>query len=125
LGELDFAVAFADRPDGGSLGPDEQTEIVLRYADASGRRFPSFIDQLFWPRREAVRQLRNRSTAINITTEDVRTLTDRWQVIYGYLEVPAHADQTDSPGPGRPEGLLDVGGEQVQVEPAVLERFES
>lgn len=103
LGDLDLAVTFADRLDDGSLGPDEQTEIVLRYAHASGRRFASFIDRLFWPRREAVLQLRNRSTVINITAEDVRTLTDRWQVIYRYPEVPAHPDQSGSPRSGRPD----------------------
>jgi len=28
--------------------------------------------------------LRNRSAAINLTVENVRTLTDRWEVVYSY-----------------------------------------
>lgn len=103
LGDLDLAVTFTDRLDEGSLGPDEQTEIVLRYAHASGRRFASFIDRLFWPRQEAVLLLRNRSTAINVTTEDVRDLTDAWQVVYRYPDVHPHPDQAGSPSPGRPD----------------------
>jgi hypothetical protein len=28
--------------------------------------------------------LRNRSATINLTVENVRTLTDRWEVVYSY-----------------------------------------
>jgi hypothetical protein len=44
---------------------------VLRYASASGRLFPTYIDTILWPQTEAVQILRNRSTAMSITTENV------------------------------------------------------
>jgi hypothetical protein len=81
LGDLDLSVAFHSRiPD--RAGTDGRTKILLSYARASGRSFNTFLDQLFWPEHEALLMLRNRSAAINITLENVRTLTDRWQVVY-------------------------------------------
>jgi hypothetical protein len=83
LGDLDLGVAFRSRiPD--PTGTDGRTTILLGYARASGRRFNTFLDQLFWPEHEALLMLRNRSAAINITLENVRTLTDRWEVVYSY-----------------------------------------
>jgi hypothetical protein len=61
---------------------DEHTATLLAYARASGRQFNTFIDRLFWPEHEAILQLRNRSAMINITTEDVGSLTDRWETVY-------------------------------------------
>ena len=83
LGDLDLAVVFRSRiPD--TISGGENTEILLSYARASGRRFNTFIDRLFWPQHEALLMLRNRSAAINITLENVRNLTDRWEVVYSY-----------------------------------------
>jgi predicted nucleotidyltransferase len=81
LGDLDVAVVFRSRiPE--RAAPDEHTEMLLAYASASGRRFDTFIDRLFWPRQEAMLILRNRSAVINITPEDVRSLTDRWEIVH-------------------------------------------
>jgi hypothetical protein len=83
LGDLDLAVAFRSRiPD--PTGTDGRAKILLGYARASGRSFNTFLDQLLWPEHEALLMLRNRSAAINITLENVRTLTDRWEVVYSY-----------------------------------------
>jgi hypothetical protein len=83
LGDLDLAVVFRSRiPD--TTSTEEFTEILLSYAHASGRRFNTFLDMLSWPDHEALLTLRNRSAAINITLENVRTLTDRWEVVYSY-----------------------------------------
>jgi len=65
------------------------TEVARAFADAgylraSGRRFRNLLDALSWPEQEALQILRNRSAVINITREDVRTLTDRWEVVYSY-----------------------------------------
>ena len=67
--------------------PEQQSQdmfnkSVQAYGRASGRTFASFLDMMLWPRKEAIQHLRNRSTALNITTEDVRTLTDKIRVIY-------------------------------------------
>lgn len=85
LGDLDLAVSFVSRLPAEATR-DEHTEQLLAYARASGRRFASFVDRLFWPQQEALLILRNRSAAINITCEDVRTLTGRWQIVYPVSE---------------------------------------
>jgi predicted nucleotidyltransferase len=83
LGDLDLGVAFHSRiPD--PTGADGRTKILLSYAKASGRSFNTLLDQLFWPEQEALLTLRNRSGVINITVENVRTLTDRWELVYSY-----------------------------------------
>jgi hypothetical protein len=83
LGDLDLGVAFRSRtPDTPST--EDQSEIRLGYARASGRRFSTFLDTLSWPEHEALLILRHRSAAINITQENVRNLTDRWEVIYSF-----------------------------------------
>jgi predicted nucleotidyltransferase len=81
LGDLDLAVVLTSclPPD---LDPEKHTAIALRYARSSGRRFSTLVDELCWPETEAIRTLRGRSPAINITTEDLRRLTDRARVVY-------------------------------------------
>ena len=54
------------------------------YAKASGRPFNNLLDALSWPDKEALMILRNRSAVINLTDENVRTLTDRWEVVYSF-----------------------------------------
>ncbi len=81
LGDLDLAVTFRSRI-ASTATRDQHTAILLAYARASGRQFNTFLDRLFWPEHEAILQLRNRSAVINITTEDVTALTDRWEVVY-------------------------------------------
>jgi hypothetical protein len=61
---------------------------ALEYARASGRSFSAFPDRLFWPARELRMILKNRSPAIRITDEDVRELTDRFEVVYAVGEDP-------------------------------------
>ena len=59
---------------------------ILRYATASGRSFPSYIDKILWPQTEAVQILRKRSAAINITMEDIDQLTDKVETVYSISE---------------------------------------
>lgn len=42
----------------------------------------TYVDQLTWPLGELIQQLRNRSAAIQITTEDIDRLTEDTRVIY-------------------------------------------
>lgn len=67
----------------GGVSPDPwRRHICLRAA--SGCPFHDLFGRLSWAEVEAVRILRNRSAVINITREDVRTLTDRWEVVFSY-----------------------------------------
>jgi len=80
LGDLDIAATLthwpqqADRKDWNNRCED--------HLQASGRNFSSLVDRLCWPEDEAQMMLRNRSAAINITTEDIRNLTTRFAVVY-------------------------------------------
>jgi len=78
LGDLDVAVSTVRRDTSGQRYVDR----VLEYAKASGRTFSAFHDRLFWPARELRMILKNRSSAISITDEDIRRLTDRFEVVY-------------------------------------------
>lgn len=74
LGDVDVELALGQR----TTDPQE----LLRYGTASGRSFSTFTDHLLWPRKEAALILKNRSTAINITMEDIDQLTDKAKIIY-------------------------------------------
>jgi hypothetical protein len=87
LGDLDLGITFRS-PIPATVTRDEHTAILLAYARASGRQFNTFLDRLFWPEHEAVLQLRNRSAVINITSEDVPSLTDRWEIVYPANSTP-------------------------------------
>lgn len=91
LGDVDVELVLGNRV--------SDPEVILDYAASSGRSFGSFIDRLFWPQSEAVRFLRNGSTAINITREDIERLTDKFVAIYSIFE-----DSAAIPPPATPEG---------------------
>lgn len=74
LGDVDIELSYGRRI------TDPKT--VSDYAKASGRTFNTYLDQLTWPLDELIQQLRNRSAAIKITTEDIDRLTDDTKVIY-------------------------------------------
>lgn len=94
LGDLDLAVSMVFRETDGH----RCTERTLAYARASGRSFPDFVDQLYWPQTELIRILKNRSTAINITTEDLTALTDTFRCVYRVGDDPGAIQ----PPPGAP-----------------------
>jgi predicted nucleotidyltransferase len=84
LGDLDLAVSTVRRDTAG----ERYVDRALEYARASGRSFSAFHDRLFWPARELRMILRNRSPAISITNEDIRKLTDRFEVVYAVGDDP-------------------------------------
>jgi predicted nucleotidyltransferase len=84
LGDLDLAVTVVRRETDG----ERHVDRVLEYARASGRSFGVFIEQLFWPSRELMMILKNRSPAISITREDIRELTDRFKTVYTVHDDP-------------------------------------
>jgi predicted nucleotidyltransferase len=84
LGDLDLAISTVRRDTNGQRYVDN----VLEYARASGRSFSAFHDRLLWPSRELRMILKSRSSAISITDEDVRKLTDRIEVVYAVASDP-------------------------------------
>ena len=65
--------------------PDSaSSQALLAFARSSGRRFSSFMDELFWAEKELKQVLRNRSGHINLHTEDISRFTDDWQVVYSH-----------------------------------------
>ena len=84
LGDLDLAVSTVRRDTDGERYVDK----VLEYARTSGRSFSAFHDRLFWPARELQMILKNRSPAISITNEDIRKLTNRFEVAYAVGDDP-------------------------------------
>jgi predicted nucleotidyltransferase len=83
LGDLDLAVTMVRRWEG-----ELYVTQALDLAHASGRSFGTFIEQLQWPRRELYLLLKNRASAISITQEEVRRLTDRFEVVYRIEDDP-------------------------------------
>lgn len=84
LGDLDLAVTIVRRDTDGQRYVDK----VLEYTRASGRNFSTFHDQLFWPTRELWMILKNRSSAISVTDEDIQRLTDRFEIVYAVEDDP-------------------------------------
>jgi hypothetical protein len=85
LGDLDLAIEFLDLG-GPQLSTADYAKRADDYARASGRRFPTVLDQLGWSRHEAMMLLRARSPYIHVAEEDVERLTDRWETVF---EAPA------------------------------------
>lgn len=84
LGDVDLAVSTVRR----DIDGQRYVDRALEYARASGRGFSTFTERLFWPARELRMILKNRSPAISITDEDVRALTDRFEVVYAVAGDP-------------------------------------
>jgi predicted nucleotidyltransferase len=78
LGDLDIAVSTVRRETDGRRFIDS----VLTYTRESGRRFGTYSERLGWPERELRMFLKNRSTAVSITDEDVSAITNRFEVVY-------------------------------------------
>lgn len=103
LGDVDVELSFGMRT-------RDHTRISA-YARASGKAFRSFMAEVTWPQVDLVQRLKNRSTAINITLEDIDNITDRSVTIYTIADdtsaVPAPAEAslplTNPVQPGRPQ----------------------
>lgn len=124
LGDLDLGVTFRSRI-ASTATADEHTATLLAYARASGRQFNTFLDRLFWPEHEAILHLRNRSAVINITTEDVGSLTDRWETVYRASSAPTlpspslifvHTDADDPTEAAIAAAVANAALEGIRVE---------
>lgn len=83
LGDLDINITILRR-----ITQDDYMERTLAYANASGRRFNDMIERMTWPQRELTLLLKNRSTAISITSEDLAQLTERSHNVYRIEDDP-------------------------------------
>lgn len=73
LGDVDIEVVLLQRV---------PHEVILAYGQKSGKRFGTFLQQMFWAQTEFLQDLRNKSTALNLTTEDASLFTDQFETIY-------------------------------------------
>lgn len=83
LGDLDLGIEIVRRFDS-----DSWTEMSLAYTAKSGRTFNRYTDRLFWPLHELLRYLKNRSSAIGFTDEDLALLTTCHERIYDIRKDP-------------------------------------
>ena len=74
LGDVDIELSFDRRI--------RDQEELSAYTRASGKKFRSFMAELLWPQTELVQHLKNRSTAINITLENIDHITEQSLTIY-------------------------------------------
>jgi DNA-binding MarR family transcriptional regulator len=92
LGDLDLAIQVVRR-----VHADEWSERCREYTARSGKHFARYIDKLFWPSRELIMHLKNRSSAINITDEDVSQLTKQYKCVYDVSEDDAAIQPPEGP----------------------------
>lgn len=85
LGDVDIELHIYRRP---TPPGTDFTTAARDYATNSGRRFTSYLDFLFWPDRELHLALRNRSTALSITHQDVTRFTQNTKTIYDIADDP-------------------------------------
>jgi hypothetical protein len=90
LGDVDVELSIGQRT--------RDQEKIHAYTRSSGRSFRSFWAEVTWPQTELVQLLKNKSTALNITLENIDHITDRSQVVYAI---------NDDPGAVPPPGSLD------------------
>lgn len=65
LGDIDLGLMYVSRIDG-TENFNELSKRRVEIAEAAGRNFPRFIDELFWPLREIELRLRNRSSSLSL-----------------------------------------------------------
>jgi DNA-binding MarR family transcriptional regulator len=80
VGDVDVAATTVRR-----FGGDGYTDRVIAYSEASGRRFKSDLEMLFWPAHEVDLRLKNRSRYLSLHRPDqVERLGVAAQVVYEY-----------------------------------------
>lgn len=77
VGDVDLAVKTAKKPMDG-----DRVKHSLAHAQASGRQFGSFIDELGWPETEVWMFLRNRSKVLALVAETAWASTVPHRVVY-------------------------------------------
>lgn len=83
LSDLDVAVVITRRYVG-----DEFTDKDHEFTSSSGRAFSTYLQRLAWPEKDLTLFLKNRSSAISLTTEDISRFTDRYECVYKVEDDP-------------------------------------
>lgn len=65
-----------------AVRPSDVEHPALKYAQASGRSFASFFDEVTWAGTELRRILKGRSPYISLHNQDISVFTDEWRVVY-------------------------------------------
>lgn len=92
LGDVDVAVAIRLRPTDANVA-----QLSLAHARASGRRFASFTDEMFWPEMEVRLYLKGASRLVSMTTTDDAILKSA-----AHKRVYSLADEGGRFAPGAP-----------------------
>jgi hypothetical protein len=89
LGDVDVELSIGQRI--------RDQEKIRAYTRSSGRTFRSVWAEVTWPQTELVQRLKNKSTALNITLENIDHITDQSQVVYAIDDDPGAAPPPDRP----------------------------
>jgi hypothetical protein len=89
LGDVDVELSIGQRI--------RDQEKIRAYTRSSGRTFRSVWAEVTWPQTELVQRLKNKSTALNITLENIDHITDQSQVVYAIDDDPGAAPPPDMP----------------------------
>lgn len=81
LGDLDLCVGYDERS-----AKQTEPQALLDYTYTTGRKFPSILDRMFWPKMEIFRTVRGKSPYVNVTDEDLSVFTDQTKVVYEYAK---------------------------------------
>lgn len=91
---------------------DRFSDAALRHADASGRRFSTYMDKLFWPETQVLLYLKQRSRVYSLHREDSlldldpsiprqAIFLDRYPVLMSATLKPVSTAADRRPRPGR------------------------
>lgn len=92
LSDIDFAIEVVRRVEN-----EDYISKSREFTRKSGRQFARYIDELGWPVKDLIMTLRNRSSAISITGDEISALTGRFECVYqisddsGAIQPPANA----------------------------------
>ncbi|HEV8082689.1 MAG TPA: hypothetical protein VGP55_05780 [Chitinophagaceae bacterium] len=80
LGDLDVAVKLVKKVTGDEF--KFKNEERIRFAYKNGRTFSNFIDQIYWPYREVMLQLKTRKKGLSLHEEDDVLNRTETKVVY-------------------------------------------
>lgn len=101
LGDVDVELSIGQRT--------RDQEKISDYTRASGKTFRSFWEEITWPQTELLQRLKNKSTALNITLENIDAITDQSLVVYAINDDPGAV-----PPPDRPDHSQASAGSRQQ-----------
>jgi len=82
LGDLDVSIKLEKRYEGEAMERKEEERISLAFA--SGRSFPNYVEEIFWPNREVMLKLKTKKKGLSIHDEasDKVTMLTEYKTVY-------------------------------------------